>query len=103
MNKPKGYADSILQDKYECYLCHDDTSKLDPHEIFFGSNRQVSIKHGFWVWLRRDWHDANSPHETPHNNEIVDNYLRQICQEAYEEKHSRKEFMALIGKNYLED
>ena len=30
-----------------------------------------------------------------------DIYLKQLCQSIYEQTHTRKEFMQLIGKNYL--
>ena len=29
--------------------------------------------------------------------------LKTMCQKQYEKKHTRKEFMKLIGRNYLED
>lgn len=36
------------------------------------------------------------------NGHALDLKLKQECQRKYEETHSREEFMALIGKNYLD-
>lgn len=92
---------SILQEKKECFFTHS-TEHLDKHHIYFGANRKVSDEHGFWVWLAHDRHIQDSVHDTPHNNRTVDLYLKEICQEAYEEKHSHESFVKLIGRNYLE-
>jgi Zn-finger protein len=94
MNKPKGYADSIMQTEKECFF----TGRiecLDPHEIYYGSNRQVSIKNGFWIWVCRERHTYI------HNNDGMNQYLKKICQEKYEENNSRESFLKIIGRNYL--
>lgn len=91
---------SILQNEKVCYFTGS-TQCLDRHHIFFGGNREISEKNGFWVWLRHDMHIAASPNSTPHNNREVDLLLKKACQEKYEETHSREEFIRLIGRNYL--
>lgn len=92
---------SILQTKKECFFTGA-TDNLDCHHIYSGLNRKVSDENGFWVWLKHDWHIADSVNDTPHNNKNVDTYLKKICQQKYEEEHTREEFMELIGRNYLD-
>jgi len=89
---------SILQDEKECYVTGD-TNNLHCHHIYGGGNRQISEKNGFKVWLRADWHNMSD--YGVHFNPKLDLRLKQECQRKYEETHSRAEFMALIGRNYL--
>lgn len=49
--------------------------------------------------LRVDWH--NGADYGVHFNRNLNLKLRQICQQKYEETHTREEFMTLIGRNYL--
>lgn len=92
---------SILQTRKECFLTGA-TDKLHVHHIYMGPDRNKSDKNGFWVWLRWDYHIADSPNRTPHNDREVDLYLKRLCQAKYEEAHSREEFMNLMGRNYLD-
>jgi hypothetical protein len=93
---------SILQDEKVCYFTGS-PKNLDCHHIFFGNaNRRISDENGFWVWLQHDFHIADSPNNTPHNNVDVDLHLKRECQKKFEETHSREEFMELIGRNYLD-
>ena len=96
MRKP-----SILQDKKECFLTGR-TTQLDCHHIYFGADRKNSDENGFWVWLNHWRHIEDSPYPTPHNDKEVNWYLKRLCQERYEETHSREEFMNLMGRNYLD-
>ena len=92
---------SIIQDKEECYVTHA-TENIQLHHIFFGhGNRKISDDNGFTVWLRWDQHIAASPFKTPHNDRDTDLYYKKLCQEKYEETHTREEFIELIGKSYL--
>lgn len=74
-----------------CYYCGKQNEKLDLHEVWGGSNRQRSIKNGFVIPLCR----------TCHSDEQIISFLRKKLQKKYEENHSREEFLAIIGKNYL--
>lgn len=86
---------SILTDDLDkCFVCWQ--SPVDMHEIYSGSNRQVSMKNDFCVPLCR-YHHSRIPKDVGLNIK-----LKQMCQQKYEETHTREEFMALIGKNYLE-
>lgn len=91
---------SILQDRKECYITGD-THGLHKHHIFGGYNRNNSERFGLWVWLRWDYHIADSPNSTPHNNHQSDIRLKKTAQKKFEETHSREEFMQIFGKNYL--
>lgn len=81
-----------------CYICerHTDTAL---HHIFFGPKRKISDENGFVCFLCPDCHQYGL--HAVHRHRQTDLALRAICQEVYERKHSRDEFMALIGRNYL--
>lgn len=87
---------SILTDDLEhCYICYEQDESLvlkdDLHEIYGGRNRGRSIKYGFVVPLCRKHHQDN----------IILEYLKKLCQITYEENHTRKEFIEIIDKSYL--
>lgn len=94
-------AKSILQNKKECYVTHS-TQGLHLHHIYGGHGRRTrSDDHGFVVWLRADWHkDAN--YAVHNNNKALDLHLKQECQRKFEETHTREEFIAIVGRNYLD-
>lgn len=95
-----GYNPSIMQDKEECFITHS-TTNLIRHEIYYGTaNREISKKNGFWVWLIPEYHNTSNKGVHCGNKEL-DLYLKRTCQEKFERLHSRKEFIALIGKNYI--
>lgn len=94
-------ADSILQDQRECYITGV-TDGLHKHHIYKGNPlRQISERNGFWVWLRWDWHNGADYGVHGKYGHDLDLRLKRACQEKYEETHTRAEFMALIGRNYL--
>jgi len=88
---------SIIQDEKVCFFCGNPTCY--DHHIYFASNRKASEKYGFKVWLCLDHHTAGK--FSPHQNRETDLYLKKLCQEMYEETHSREEFRAIVGRSYL--
>ena len=90
---------SILQTNKECYVCKT-TYNLHLHHIYFGPNRKVSDKNGFVVYLCQYHHEGTYGVHGKYGNEL-NGKLKQECQRKYEEKHSRDEFINLIGKSYL--
>lgn len=93
---------SILQgrEKY-CYMTGR-TEGLDKHHIYHGRGmRDISDKYGFWVYLWQPLHLANLGGLHKYPNAGLDLKLKQDCQRRFEETHSREEFMAIIGRNYL--
>ena len=94
--------DSILQKEKKCFITGE-TEGLHKHHIFFGNaNRRLSEEYGLWVWLKWDYHIADSPHHTPHNDKFTDMFYRRMAQRKFEETHSREEFMQIFGVNYLD-
>ena len=93
-------AKSILQNEKRCFITGS-TTGLQRHHIYFGANRRISEENGFWVWLIPEYHNMSD--YGVHFDKAFDLKLKQDCQRKYEETHSREEFIALIGKNYLED
>lgn len=74
-----------------CEICGKYSKRLDPHEIFGGSNRKRSIQHKFVKLICPKCH----------SNEAIINQLRIDTQKEYEKTHTRQEFINLIGKSYL--
>lgn len=91
--------DTILQNDKRCYACGKSV-RLHSHHIFFGQkNRKISEKYGLKVWLCVECHEGP---RGVHHNEVMDNALKRIAQRQFEKTHTRQEFVALFGKNYLE-
>ena len=97
-----GYSmKSIIQKEKECYICGS-KNNLHLHHIFFGTaNRKISDENGFTCYLCHQHH--NGQLASVHFNKKMDLMLKEICQKVYELRHTREEFMKLIGKNYLDD
>ena len=91
---------SILQEEKKCYVTGR-TYGLHKHHIYGGANRKISEQNGFYVWLIPEYHNMSD--YGVHFDKAFDLKLKQDCQRKYEETRSREEFIALIGKNYLED
>ena len=91
---------SIIQDVKKCYVCSRRTC-LHDHHIYFGTaNRKISEKNGFKVWLCYEHHEGTRGVHGKYGHDL-DLLLKQTCQKKYEETHTREEFIALIGKNYI--
>ena len=74
-----------------CEFCGKYSKKLEPHEVYGGSNRKRSIQHKFVKLICRECH----------NNEEIINQLRIDVQKEYEKEHTRQEFIDIIGKSYI--
>lgn len=100
-------AKSYMQDEKECYLCRKiyDVATVNPlhlHHIFEGwGNRRISEQHKeyFTIWLCPIHHNLSD--YGIHFNKDIDLEVKKDAQRKFEETHTREEFMALIGKNYL--
>lgn len=85
------------------------TGQLEKHHIFGGARRTMSEREGFWVWLTGANHTQSNAQENPlgilgvHGSAAVDVFLKALCQARYEAKHNRAEWMALVGRNYLDE
>ena len=90
---------SILQKEKRCFMCGS-YQWLEVHHIYPGNpNRKISEANGFKVYLCHWCH--NEPPRGVHYNRRNMVWLQRLCQEKYEETHTREEFMSLIGKSYL--
>lgn len=74
-----------------CEVCGKYSKRLDPHEVYGGSNRKRSIKSKFVKLIC----------PRCHSNEAIINQLRIDTQKEYMKTHTEEEFINLIGKSYL--
>ena len=104
MTKKKKHKGSILQQDRYCYLCdlleHRYMVRgLQEHHVFGGPNRTISEAEGLKCWLCLK-HHTQGP-EAVHKNIQNARILQQAAQQAYEQSHTREDFVGLIGRNYL--
>lgn len=86
---------SILTDDLEhCFICKRQASEI--HEIYSAGSRKQSMIYNFTIPICRECHQ----HITLNYSDNLK--LKQICQQKFEESHTRKEFMKIIHRNYLE-
>ncbi len=100
---------SILHDQShkQCLLCmvlEDDFSEkpIHDHHIVFGTaNRKVSEKLGLKCNLCEERHHEYGP-EAVHLNRYNDLLLKYMAQTIFEYKHTRRDWMAAVGKSFLD-
>lgn len=101
---------SILQkdiDRSRCWLCmslnHDYSEhtrgSLHKHHVFMGPLRGISEAEGFFVWLCPQHHEFGE--YAVHRNHKTCLQIQQQMQAEFEKKHTREEFIRLIGRSYL--
>ena len=88
---------SILNNLDYCYFCGKPAECI--HEVYYGKNRQISIKNGFCIGLCNYHHNMSD--QSVHFNQEMNKELRRVYQEAFEKMFSHEEVMGLIGENYL--
>ena len=88
----------ILQPRKECYFCGK-TEGLHHHEVFFGPNRQNSIKWGCQLWLCPAHHNLSNA--GVHMNRHMDLLAKRYTQKAFEEVYGHEKFMEIFHRNYL--
>ncbi len=90
---------SILQDEKQCFVCGAVNVVLQRHHVLHGTAmRRIADKLGLTIWLCVEHHRGNY---SPHHNTELDLRLKRFAQSCYEDKHSRDEWMAKVGRNYL--
>ena len=91
---------SILQDKKECIVCGQ-RYDLHMHEVFFGKNRQKSIKDGCCAYLCSRHH--NMSNSGVHYNIKLDIELKQKMQQKWMDHYKKNtdDFIKEYEKNYL--
>lgn len=101
------HPQSILHRKDgTCYLCrrleHDYRihKNIEEHHAFPGNpGRQISEREGFKVFLCPEHHRIGPA--AVHNNQENMRLIQRDVQEEYEQTHTRAEWMAIMGRNYL--
>ena len=88
---------SIMQDEKVCFVTGA-VNCLDKHHVFHGSRRKAADRWGCWVWLHHDVHM-----DLHQRNTALDRQLKALCQKRFEELYGHEKFMAVFGKNYLEE
>lgn len=89
-----------FQNNKECIVCKT-TDSLHLHHIYFGvKNRKVSDKNGFTCYLCQMHHEGLFGVHGKFGHDL-DMTLKKLCQEKYEETHTREDFVSKIGKSYL--
>lgn len=74
-------------------------SNYHRHEVFYGPNRQNSIKYGLVVFLPPEAHNMSDM--GVHFNKEFDLALKRLGQEAFERYYPDLSFRKIFGKNYL--
>ena len=89
---------SIMSNEKQCFICG--ALEVHKHHIYHTTaNRVVSERQGCWVYLCPKHHNMSD--EGIHFNTPFDITLKKYCQQIWEEKHSRDEFIKTFGKSYL--
>ena len=91
---------SILTDDMEsCYACGSQWN-IEIHEIFFGSQRDKSIKYGLVVPLCMECHKGTyGVHGS--RGKMLNTSLKENGQMAFEKKFPELDFLKIFGRNYL--
>ena len=84
----------IYQDINKCCVCG--LNKVEINEVFEGRNRFNSMKYGMCCPFCKNHHDQF------HNDIEFNHYFKRLFQSKYEESHTRKEFLEIFRKNYLQ-
>lgn len=82
----------------ECFICGR-TDYVERHHIYGGARRKKSEQYGLVVDLCVK-HHRGAEHGA-HSSKATAMFLKQHGQMEFENTHSREEFMAIFGKNYL--
>lgn len=96
---------SILTDDLTtCIECREKgiiRKNINKHEIFYGKNRQNSIKYGLVIPLCQEEHHNQFQSKGIHfDKELCDKWHKR-GQEAFKEKYPELDFVSIFRKNYL--
>ena len=93
---------SILQNKKECFRCHNNEN-LELHHIFFGNaNRKLSERDGLKVYLCTKHHRGDYGIHGKYGKDL-NLYLKQIAQRRWQEYYNKttEDFIKRYGKSYI--
>lgn len=86
----------MMLDNYNFYY-----PDIERHHVFGGSDRTASEEKGLTVDLCPKHHRTGPA--AVHINRETDLIVKRYAQAAYEQTHTREEFMKKFRKNYRED
>lgn len=97
------------KDKANRFCAYCGKPYAERHEVFGGSNRQISIDNKFQVDVCRAHHEelhSNSTEWAQGENERLkklyqQQYEAKLIDEGYTKEQARRAWMLLIGRNYL--
>ena len=91
---------SILTDDLtSCIECKN-KGIINLHEIFFGRNRQNSIKYGLVIPLCQKEHHNQYDCKGIHFDKELDMKWKKIGQEYFEKTYKDLDFLSIFKKNY---
>lgn len=74
---------------------------LEEHHVLFGNNKWISDAYGLRVNLRPEYHRTGPL--AVHNNKETADLLKRIAQQRFTEEYPDKDWMGIVGKNYLQE
>lgn len=88
----------IYSDLTKCCVCGSKIG-INKHEIFYGKNRQNSMKYGLIIPLCITHHTGDSG---IHSDNILNVRYKKIAQEKWEKMYgNRNEFIKIFGRSWL--
>lgn len=82
----------FTNDLYHCIICGKKRDNL--HEVFFGRNRQLSIKYGLVIPL------CIECHQEIHKNKILQDIWHKKGQDIFETYYPDLDFLKIFRQNY---
>ena len=113
--KPKDKKKKLLYNGYKdkaerfCYVCC--APYAERHEVFAGSNRQTSIKHGFQVDVcpahHKELQDNITEWAQEENQKLKEgfewDFIIELEQDGITREEALEAWMAEIGRNYIDE
>lgn len=102
LKKKHRHKESILQKKDgRCFLCRDDRIQtVEEHHVFGGPRRRISEAEGLKVYLCIEHHRTGP--SAVHTNADMRKLLQAYAQQEWQRQNPDRDWMAIMGKNYLE-
>ena len=89
----------IVDDLTKCAECQN-KGKMNLHEVFFGRNRQNSIKYGLVIPLcQKEHHNQIECKGIHFDKELCDKW-HKIGQEVFEKTYPELNFISIFRRNY---
>lgn len=97
-------SESIMQSRRECYVCRmkygvATVKDLEEHHVLNGPLRSVAEQYGLKVYLCHRHH--NEPGYSAHFDHKLRLYLKKQAQRSFEDVYGHRQWMAVVGKDYL--